>query len=141
MESKYLTTLFELCDKSLESEDIPIGAIIINNDSIIGSGYNTREKDENVLGHAEINAILEAQETIGNWNLSGSVMYVTLKPCSMCCEIIRQSRISEVYYLLDKPETKKEYYKTVFSKINDENNTLEYEMKLSDFFKKLRNKK
>ena len=68
-------------------------------------------------------------------------MYVTLKPCSMCSEIIKQSRISEVYYLLDKPETKKEYYKTEFNKINDEINELDYEMKLSDFFKKLRDKK
>ena len=141
MESKYLRTLFELCDKSLKTDDIPIGAIIIYKDKVIGTGYNTRERDENILGHAEVNAILEAQKILGNWNLSGSVMYVTLKPCSMCSEIIKQSRISEVYYLLDKPETKKEYYKTEFKKINDEINELDYEMKLSDFFKKLRNKK
>ena len=141
MESKYLKTLFELCDKSLKTDDIPIGAIIIYKDKVIGTGYNTRERDENIFGHAEVNAILEAQKILGNWNLSGSVMYVTLKPCRMCSEIIKQSRISEVYYLLDKPETKKEYYKTEFNKINDEINELDYEMKLSDFFKKLRDKK
>lgn len=141
MKIEYYNKLLELCNKSLETEDIPIGAIIVYNDAIIGCGYNTRQRDNNILGHAEVNAILDAQATIGNWNLSGSIMFVTLKPCLMCTEIIKQSRISEVYYLLDKPESKKDFYKTEFKKINDLEQEENIEIKLREFFKNLRDKK
>ena len=140
MNSEYFNILINLCDKSIEFHDIPIGAIIVLNDKIIGYGYNTRERDTNILGHAEINAILDAQRKINNWNLSGSTMYVTLKPCSMCTEIIRQSRISDVFYLLDKPDNKKEFYKTSFKKIDSCENEEIIEYKLGNFFKNLRNK-
>ena len=92
---------------SLDYKDVPIGAIIVKDGKIISSAYNTREKDQNVLGHAEINAIIDAQKKLNNWNLNGCDLYVSLKPCSMCSEIIKQSRISNVYYLVDKPEEKK----------------------------------
>ena len=104
----YLTKIIELSKKSLESGDVPIGAIIVKDGQIIGEGYNTREKNNDVMGHAEINAIKDASKKLNNWNLQGSVMYVTLKPCSMCLSVIRESRINFVYYLLDKPEKKVE---------------------------------
>ena len=133
----------ELIDKiidnskcSLNSLDVPVGAIIIKDGIIIGSGYNTKEKNKNVLEHAEINAIREAQKNFNNWNLNGSDMYVTLNPCSMCMEVIKQARISNVYYLASKPSSKKEFNKTNFVKIDNESN-LEI---LCDFFKKLREK-
>lgn len=100
----YLTKIIELSKKSLESGDVPIGAIIVKDGQIIGEGYNTREKNNDVMGHAEINAIKDASKKLNNWNLQESVMYVTLKPCSMCLSVIRESRIDFVYYLLDKPE-------------------------------------
>ena len=115
----------ELIDKiidnskcSLSSLDVPVGAIIIKDGIIIGSGYNTKEKNQNVLEHAEINAIREAQKNFNNWNLNGSDMYVTLNPCSMCMEVIKQARISNVYYLASKPSSKKEFNKTNFVKID-----------------------
>ena len=126
---------------SLDSMDVPIGAIIVKDGILVASGFNTREKDQNVLGHAEINCILKTQEKLNNWNLSGSDMYVTLKPCSMCTEIIKQSRINNVYYLLDKPEEKKDFYKTKFEKLNEINKEQEYLEILSNFFKELREKK
>lgn len=130
--------LVGLSKKSLESNDVPIGALIIRNKEVIGSGFNTREKGQNVLGHAEINAIIDAQKNLGNWNLYGCVLYVTLKPCSMCMEVIKQARIDKVYYILDKYDSKKEYDKTEIIKMNvDEEEIL---MILRDFFKKLREK-
>lgn len=130
--------LVSLSKKSLDSKDVPIGALIIRNNEVIGSGFNTREKDQNVLGHAEINAIIDAQKNLGNWNLNGSVLYVTLKPCSMCMEVIKQARIDKVYYILDKYDFKKEYDKTEVIKLDvGEEEILEI---LRDFFKKLREK-
>lgn len=126
---------------SLDYKDVPIGAIIVKDGKIISSGYNTREKDQNVLGHAEINAIIDAQKKLNNWNLNGCDLYVSLKPCSMCSEIIKQSRISNVYYLVDKSEEKKEFYKTNFNKINNPLKEQEYLSILSNFFKELREKR
>ena len=136
----YLTKIIELSKKSLESGDVPIGAIIVKDGQIIGEGYNTREKNNDVMGHAEINAIKDASKKLNNWNLQGSVMYVTLKPCSMCLSVIRESRIDFVYYLLDKPEKKVEYSRTAIHNFDDENAKEEYLEILQDFFKKLRKK-
>lgn len=136
----YLTKIIELSKKSLESGDVPIGAIIVKDGEIIGEGYNTREKNNDVMGHAEINAIKDASKNLNNWNLQGSVMYVTLKPCSMCLGVIRESRVDFVYYLLDKPEKKFEYSRTAIHNFDDENAKEEYLGILQDFFKKLREK-
>ena len=136
----YLTKIIELSKKSLESGDVPIGAIIVKDGKIIGEGYNTREKNNDVMGHAEINAIKDASKNLNNWNLQGSVMYVTLKPCSMCLSVISESRVDFVYYLLDKPEKKFEYSRTAIHNFDDENAKEEYLGILQDFFKKLREK-
>ena len=136
----YLTKIIELSKKSLESGDVPIGAIIVKDGKIIGEGYNTREKNNDVMGHAEINAIKDASKNLNNWNLQGSVMYVTLKPCSMCLSVIRESRVDFIYYLLDKPEKKFEYSRTAIHNFDDENAKEEYLRILQDFFKKLREK-
>ena len=140
MDTEILNILMENTNKSLENNDVPVGAVIVKDGKVLAFGYNTREKDQNVLGHAEINTILEAQRFLNNWNLSGCDMYVTLVPCSMCLEIIKQSRIDNIYYLLDKPASKKEFYKTKMQKINDANYENKYADILSDFFKKLREK-
>ena len=136
----YLTKIIVLSKKSLESGDVPIGAIIVKDGKIIGEGYNTREKNNDVMGHAEINAIKDASKNLNNWNLQGSVMYVTLKPCSMCLSVIRESRVDFVYYLLDKSEKKFEYSRTAIHNFDDENAKEEYLGILQDFFKKLREK-
>ena len=140
MDTEIFNILMENTNKSLENNDVPVGAVIVKDGKVLAFGYNTREIDQNVLGHAEINTILEAQRFLNNWNLSGCDMYVTLVPCSMCLEIIKQSRIDNIYYLLDKPASKKEFYKTKMQKINDANYENKYADLLSDFFKKLREK-
>ena len=140
MDTEIFNILMENTNKSLENNDVPVGAVIVKDGKVLAFGYNTREKDQNVLGHAEINAILEAQKNLNNWNLSGCDLYVTLVPCSMCLEIIKQSRIDNIYYLLDKPASKKEFYKTKMQKINDASYENKYADILSDFFKKLREK-
>ena len=140
MDTEIFNILMENTNKSLENNDVPVGAVIVKDGQVLAFGYNTREKDQNVLGHAEINAILEAQTVLKNWNLSGCDLYVTLVPCSMCIEIIKQSRIDNLYYWLDKPTFKREFYKTKLQKINDTNYENKYAEILSNFFKKLREK-
>lgn len=133
----YIDGTIEEAKKSLLTEDVPIGALIVLNNEIIAVGYNTREKDHSVLGHAEINAIEQATRKLKRWNLSDCELYVSLEPCSMCKEIIKQTRLKKVYYLLSKPDSKKEYDKTQFIKL-ESNSEQTYASVLSEFFKKKR---
>lgn len=82
-----------------ESEgEIPVGAVIVKDNEIIAKGYNTREKDCDICGHAEINAIKAASKVLNNWRLDNCDIYVTLEPCPMCAAAISQARIRAVYF-------------------------------------------
>ncbi|MEZ7893021.1 MAG: nucleoside deaminase [Candidatus Wallbacteria bacterium] len=84
--------------KCEESDDVPVGALIVFNNEIIGRGYNTREKFNSAIWHAEMAAVREANERLGVWNLTGSTLIVTKEPCVMCAGLIVQSRISKVVF-------------------------------------------
>lgn len=133
--NKYIDICLDEARISYQQSDVPIGAILVKNGEIIAKSHNTRELDNSILGHAEINVILEASKVLNRWNLSDCELYVTLKPCSMCMEVIKQSRIRKIYYLLDKPDYKKEFTKSEFIKINENKSEQTYQKMLSDFFK------
>lgn len=141
MTEKYYNLLINLAIKAARENEVPISAIIVKNNKIIAKAYNKREKDKNILNHAEIIAIQKASKKMKSWHLNECDLYITLKPCSICENIIKQARIKSVYYLLDKPETKKEYNKTTFIKANVCTYEQMYKNILSDFFKKKRDKK
>ena len=88
--------------KSLKSNDVPVGAVIVKDNKIIAKGHNERLKKNSAEKHAEILTIIKACKKLKNWNLNDCEMYVTLKPCSMCESFINNARISKVYYLLEK---------------------------------------
>lgn len=76
------------------SPDVPIGAIVLDSSGkIVGRGHNTRERDADPTGHAEVNAIREAARALGNWRLDGCTLIVTLEPCAMCAGTILLARI------------------------------------------------
>lgn len=122
---------------SYQQGDVPVGAVVVRNGEIVAKSHNTREKEHKITGHAEINVILSACELLKRWNLGDCELYVTLKPCSMCAEVIKQARILNVYYLLDKLDYKKEFSKTSFNKIENEH-VQKYAEILSSFFKEKR---
>ena len=137
MEEKF----FEICIKeakiSYQHGDVPIGAVIVKNNKIIAKAHNTREKKHDITGHAEINVIKKAAKKLGRWNLSDCLLYVTLAPCSMCKEVIKQSRIRKTFFILDKPGYKKEFSNSEFIKSNYQNEHM-YAAILSAFFKEKR---
>ena len=134
--NKYIDRLFELADESLKINDIPVGALIVKDDEIIGEGFNNRVVTHDPTSHAEINAIKEASKKIGDWRLNGCDLYVTLEPCDMCLEVIKESRIDNVYYILVNKE-KHRYNRTSVRVLNiDENTKEKYKNKLSNFFDK-----
>lgn len=88
----------ELAKISAAEGEVPVGAIIVKGDEIVGAGRNRREYGKNALYHAEIEAIDNACKTLGGWRLWECDMYVTLEPCPMCAGAIINSRIKTVYY-------------------------------------------
>lgn len=117
-DEEYMEIAYEEALKGLSFDEVPVGAIIVKDGKVIGRGHNSRERDCNISGHAEIMAIKEAEETLGNWRLDGTTLYVTLEPCLMCAGAILQARIHKVvissldvkdgailshYYVYDSP--------------------------------------
>ena len=90
--------------KALEEGEVPVGAIIVKDDIIIGRGYNRVESLKDPTAHAEIIAISAACNTIKNWRLNGSKLYVTVEPCMMCGGAILHSRIEKVVYSVKEPK-------------------------------------
>jgi tRNA(adenine34) deaminase len=98
MNKQYMQMALELAKEAANDGEIPVGAVIVKDNKIIGMGKNTREREQNALGHAEINAINEACKNTGSWRLDGATMYVTMEPCPMCAGAIINSRISTVVF-------------------------------------------
>lgn len=84
--------------------EVPIGAIVVKDDVIIGRGYNLRETGLDPTAHAEMIAIRQASQHLGAWRLSGCTLYVTLEPCPMCAGAIVQSRVDHVVYGASDPK-------------------------------------
>ena len=132
--------LFELANESLKNNEFPVSAIIYDDKfNIIGEGYNCRNKTNVTTDHAEIIAIQKANSTIKSWRLENYNMIVTLEPCEMCKNVIKESRLNKVYYLVQRLDYKKISNKTdiIKLKIEDEINSKKienYKHILSDFF-------
>ena len=88
-----------LANQAATSDDVPVGALIVNDQGeIIGVGENLREKNNDPTAHAEIIAIKNAAQRMGNWRLDDLTMVVTLEPCAMCAGAIVQTRIKRLVF-------------------------------------------
>ena len=95
----WMNEALELAAVAAAAGEVPIGAVVVDaEDQIIGRGRNTREGDDDPLGHAEIHAIAEAARAIGDWRLVGTTMVVTLEPCAMCAGAIVNARIDRLIF-------------------------------------------
>lgn len=96
MDEKYMKEALKQAKKAAKLGEVPIGCVIVCNDTIIARGYNKRNTKKTTLAHAEIIAIDRASKKLGDWRLEGCTMYVTLEPCQMCSGAIVQSRLDKV---------------------------------------------
>ena len=94
----YMRIALSLAEEAKALGEVPIGALVVWEDRIVGKGYNRRETDKNALLHAEIVAIDEACKTLGGWRLHKGTLYVTVEPCIMCAGAIINSRIKRVVF-------------------------------------------
>ncbi len=95
---KWMLEAIRLAEIAFEKDEIPVGAIVVKDNKIIGRGYNQREKLKDPTAHAEILAITAAANTIGDWRLNDCTIYVTKEPCAMCAGAIINSRIKSVIF-------------------------------------------
>ena len=84
--------------RALEHEDVPIGALVVREGEVIGSGHNEREIRADPTAHAEMIALREAARALGSWRVLDAVMYVTLEPCAMCAGAIVLARVPRVVF-------------------------------------------
>ena len=87
-----------------EHEDVPIGAVVVRDGDVIGSGHNERELRADPTAHAEMIALREAARALGSWRVLDSVMYVTLEPCAMCAGAIVLARLPRLVYGATDPK-------------------------------------
>lgn len=85
-------------EQALEDNEVPIGAVVVKGNKIIGRGYNQVEKLRDATAHAEMIALTAASNSIGNWRLNECSIYVTLEPCIMCTGALLSSRIQNLFF-------------------------------------------
>ena len=90
--------------RALEHDDIPVGAVVVKDGEVIGSGHNERELRADPTAHAELIAIREAARALGSWRVLESVLYVTLEPCAMCAGAIVLARVPRVVWGAGDPK-------------------------------------
>ena len=142
----FMREAIRLAAISAQEGEVPVGAVIVRDNSVIASGRNRRERGKNALYHAELEAIDNACKALGGWRLPRCELYVTLEPCPMCAGAIINARIEKVYFGAYDPKAGSIASVTALfdlpynHKPETEGGVLETECaeQLSDFFRQLR---
>jgi tRNA(adenine34) deaminase len=101
---RWMFAALDLARQAFEEGEVPVGAVIVQADQIIGTGYNQREQLRDPTAHAEMLAITQAAESLGSWRLLDCTLYCTLEPCPMCAGAIVQARLPTVIYGTPDPK-------------------------------------
>ncbi len=118
MDEFYMNEALIEAKKAYDCGEVPIGAVIVDNNGIVSRAHNTKDSSKCAIFHAEVNAIIEATKQKKNWRLSDCVMYVTLLPCPMCASAISQSRIKMVVYGANNDNVDKGLIYSIFNAKN-----------------------
>jgi tRNA(adenine34) deaminase len=95
---RFMHAALQEARKAYKSGEVPIGAVVVNQNIIIGKGFNQVESLKDATAHAEMIALTAASESVGNWRLNECDLYVTVEPCIMCAGAILLSRIKNLYF-------------------------------------------
>jgi tRNA(adenine34) deaminase len=100
----FMSIALEEARSALKHGDVPVGAVLVKNDRVLGRAHNRREADKDPAAHAEILALKMAGAAAGDWRLTDTSLYVTLEPCPMCACALVQARVSRLVYGTDDPD-------------------------------------
>jgi len=102
---QFMAEAISLAMSAESRNEVPVGALIVKDNEIIGKGFNLVEKNNSAVAHAEITAIKEACTSLNSWRLVGCTIYSTREPCAMCAGAIILSRISKLVFGTSDPKT------------------------------------
>src|SRR5215831_7379134 len=103
-DAQYMDLALTEARKAEQAEEVPVGAIIVLEDAVIGSGFNQPISTNDPTAHAEIVALRKAAESVGNYRLSGAVLYCTVEPCMMCAGAMIHARIARLVFGAPDPK-------------------------------------
>jgi tRNA(adenine34) deaminase len=95
---KFMYAALQEAEQALDENEVPVGAVVVKDNKIIGRGYNQVERLNDATAHAEMIALTAAANNVGNWRLDDCSIYVTLEPCTMCAGALLAARINELYF-------------------------------------------
>ena len=101
----YMHLALELAQLAAQNGEVPVGAVVVKDGIIIGRGSNSPIGSHDPSAHAEINAMRDAAQHLGNYRLVDCTLYVTLEPCAMCSGAIQHARIARLIYGASDPKT------------------------------------
>jgi tRNA(adenine34) deaminase len=104
-DSSFMGLAIQEAEKAVTNNEVPVGAIIVQQNKIIGKGRNRVIENQNVSSHAEIEAIIDASKNVKNYRLNKSTIYISLEPCHMCVKAIVDARIDEIVFAVPEPKT------------------------------------
>ncbi|MBI2510018.1 MAG: tRNA adenosine(34) deaminase TadA [Betaproteobacteria bacterium] len=104
-DEQYMHEALALAREAAAGGEVPVGAVVVRQGEIVGSGYNRPVSSRDPSAHAEIVALREAASRLGNYRLTGCTLYVTLEPCAMCAGAMLQARVERVVYGAADPKT------------------------------------
>ena len=104
-DSSFMGLAIQEAEKAFTNNEVPVGAIIVQQNKIIGKGRNRVIENQNVSSHAEIEAIIDASKKVKNYRLNKSKIYISLEPCHMCIKAIVDARIDEIVFAAPEPKT------------------------------------
>ena len=104
MDEHWMGVALEQARRAAALGEVPVGAVVVRGEELLGAGYNRRETDGDPLAHAELLALREAAARVPGWRLLGCTMYVTLEPCAMCAGALVNSRVGRLVYGASDPK-------------------------------------
>lgn len=103
LDEHWMRRALALADRAADEGEVPVGAVLVLGEQLLGEGWNQTIGNSDPTAHAEINALRDAARSAGNYRLPGSCLYVTLEPCTMCAGALVHARVSELVFAADEP--------------------------------------
>ena len=105
IDEEYMQAALQLAQQAAAAGEVPVGALVVKDNEVIGRGFNAPISSADPSAHAEMQAMREAAKALGNYRLTGCTLYVTLEPCAMCAGAIQHARLARLVYGAADPKT------------------------------------